>query len=109
MSAWTRLFFTAVGAAVAAGVVYFLKKREDDAYDLDEFDEDFEEDEEEAEAPVEEAAEEAALWRSPPQRHRQKNPLRKQWRRKSSRKRKQQCPARRARSWIWTATASPMQ
>ena len=57
MSAFTRLLATAIGTAAAAGVVYFLKKRMDeDAYDLDEFDEDFDEDENFEDEAVEEAA-----------------------------------------------------
>ena len=44
---------------------YFMKKREDDAYDLDEFDEDFEEEpeEEEAEEPADEGGE-IQTWRT---------------------------------------------
>ena len=43
MGIWNKLLFTAVTTLVAAGVMYYLKKREEDeAYDIDEFDEDFE-------------------------------------------------------------------
>ena len=66
MRLFGKLIGAAITAAMAAGAVYILKKRaEEDAYDLDEFDEDFDEDEnfedeavEEAEAaePAEEAA-----------------------------------------------------
>ena len=69
MGIWNKLLFTAVTTLVAAGVMYYLKKHEEDeAYDIDEFDEDFEPEgnvmlseeeaaEEAAEAPAEKAAE----------------------------------------------------
>ena len=67
MGIWNKLLFTAVTTLVAAGVMYYLKKREEaEAYDIDEFDEDFEPEgnvmlseeeaaEEAAEAPAQEA------------------------------------------------------
>ena len=43
MRLFGKLIVAAVTAAAAAGAAYYLKKRADeDAYDIDEFDEDFE-------------------------------------------------------------------
>ena len=57
MRLFGKLIGAAITAAMAAGAVYILKKRaEEDAYDLDEFDEDFDEDENFEDAEAEEAA-----------------------------------------------------
>ena len=63
MRLFGKLIVAAVTAAAAAGAAYYLRKRaQDDAYDLDEFDEDFEDEdtfEDEVEAPAADEAEEA--------------------------------------------------